>query len=61
MMIQIGSPNWVEDLKETTSPLGRDFWSSFVRASQAQLNELEKQTRRKLPDEFRELYRSIWV
>ena len=58
-MIQIGSPNWVENLKETTSPLGSDFWSNFVRASEAQLNELEKQTRRELPDEFRELYRSI--
>jgi hypothetical protein len=59
MMIQIGSPNWIEDLKETTSPLGSDFWSNFVQASEAQLNELEKQAGRKLPDEFRELYRSI--
>jgi hypothetical protein len=58
-MIRIGSLGWVEKLKEITDPLGSDFWSDFVRASEAQLNELERQIGRKLPEEFRELYRSL--
>ena len=59
MTIQIGSPSWVEDLKEVTRPLGSDFWSAFTRVGEAELDELERQIRRKLPDEFREFYRSI--
>jgi hypothetical protein len=57
--IQIGSPNWVKDLKEVTNPLGSDFWSDFARVGEVELDELGKQIRRKLPDEFREFYRSI--
>lgn len=59
MAIQIGSPNWVEGLREVTNPLGSDFWSGFCRVGEAELDELERQIRRKLPDEFREFYRSI--
>ena len=59
MKIQIGAPNWIEDLKEITNPLGSDFWYAFTQVSKAELDELERQIRRKLPDEFQEVYRSI--
>lgn len=59
MTFQIGSPNWVQELKEATKPLGDDFWSDFRQVDETALDELERQIHRKLPDEFREFYRSI--
>lgn len=59
MRIQIGSPHWVQDLKQITVPLGADFWDDFVPADESELKQLEKQIGRRLPDEFRELYRSV--
>lgn len=59
MKIQIGAPNWIEDLKEITHPLGSNLWSAFTQVGKAELDELERQIHRKLPDEFQEFYRSI--
>ena len=39
MTIHIGSPNWVNDLMELTRPLGTDFWSDFIQAGKAELDE----------------------
>jgi len=58
-MIQIGSPNWVKHLKEATNSLGNEFWSGFTQVDEAGLDELEKGIGRKLPEEFREFYRSV--
>lgn len=58
-MIEIGSKNWVQQLKEATAPIGRDFWSGFTRATEDELARLESVIGRKLPAEFLEFYRSI--
>ncbi len=59
MHIRIGSPNWRNDLINSTSRLGNDFWDHFTPVAENQLNILEKQIGRRLPDEFKEFYRII--
>ncbi|MCJ7483822.1 MAG: SMI1/KNR4 family protein, partial [Thermodesulfovibrionales bacterium] len=59
MHIQIGSPNWRNDLINSTTRLGDGFWDHFTPVAENQLNILEKQIGRRLPDEFKEFYRLI--
>jgi hypothetical protein len=58
-MIQIGTTNWVRELKAKTQALGPDFWAHFMPASEADLRQIETRTGRKLDPEFREFYRTI--
>lgn len=58
-MLEIGSDNWVHDLKQMTEPLGLDFWSRFQPAQEEQLQAAEHQLGRTLDPEFREFYRTI--
>jgi len=59
MHIQIGSPNWRNNLISSASRLGDDFWDHFTPVTENQLNILEKRIGRRLPDEFKEFYRII--
>ena len=59
MYIKIGAPNWVNELRQATTSLGDGFWSRFVPVSNVELQKLEGQVDRKLPDDFKEFYKSI--
>jgi hypothetical protein len=59
MHIRIGSPNWRDDLINSTNRLGDGFWNHFTPVAENQLEILEKQVGRRLPDEFKEFYRLI--
>ncbi len=59
MHIQIGSPNWQDDLINSTRRLGDGFWDHFTSVADDQLIMLEKRIGRRLPDEFKEFYRLI--
>src|SRR5512143_1831658 len=59
MYIQIGSPNWRNDLITSTSHLGDGFWDRFTPVSEDQLKLLEMEIGRRLPDEFKEFYRLV--
>ena len=52
-MFRIGSTGWIQELNERTEPLGRDFWSDFRPATEAQLRAAEAELGRKLDPEFR--------
>ncbi len=57
--IQIGAPHWRTDLDSATAVLGKDFWSKFTPANDAELDALEAGIKRKLPEEFKEFYRKV--
>jgi hypothetical protein len=58
-MLRIGATGWVNDLREMTEPLGKDFWSQFRPASERELRTVESDLGRTLDLEFREFYRTI--
>jgi hypothetical protein len=58
-VLQIGTGNWLRTLKSITEPLGSDFWSGFIPATESELRSAEKQLGRTLDAEFREFYRTV--
>jgi hypothetical protein len=58
-MFKIGAYDWVKTMKELTEPLGSDFWSGFIPATEQQMSESERVLKRKFDPEFHEFYRTI--
>ena len=57
--IKIGSANWTNELILATKQLGDGFWTRFTPISSEDLEKLESQINRKLPDEFKNFYHLI--
>jgi hypothetical protein len=58
-MLQIGTHNWVKNLKELTKSRDPDFWVGFTPATEQQMQAAESVLKRKFDPEFREFYRAV--
>jgi hypothetical protein len=50
----IGQGSWIEEIRYHTSELSPHYWADFQRLSLEEINTIEKEVGRRLPDDFKE-------